>query len=227
MVRKISGPDADYVRRFKALAGDTSKECGYLSVRKGLFTRYQCRLCGETFPAKDAYMIDKLTGYCESCMSRLRDLDAAAFRERQAEIDSRSFTARVHGISFREKAVLSILVENYEFDMSKKEIKDEGLDGQKIFKYDSVTEPAKLVPEPDNPEDPNAIAVYVEDKHIGYIAKGMTKRIQNLIDGDKIESIQAEIGGGPYRVVYDDGTERDTMPFWCSLKITKKPDCQE
>lgn len=71
MARKISGAEADYVRKYKALAGDTSKECGFLTVRKGLFNKYQCRLCGEIIPYKDANTIDKLTGYCQSCMDDL------------------------------------------------------------------------------------------------------------------------------------------------------------
>lgn len=99
MAKKITGADADYVRRFKALAGDTSKECGVLTVRKGLINKYQCRLCGEIIPFKNASTIDKLTGYCQRCMRRLNEKQRALDGDPEA----------IKAIETREAAVNEIL----------------------------------------------------------------------------------------------------------------------
>lgn len=77
MAKKITEAEAAYIQRYKALAGDSSEEFGVLIVRKGLLNKYQCRLCGEIIPYKDANTIDKLTGYCQRCMRRLNEKQRA------------------------------------------------------------------------------------------------------------------------------------------------------
>jgi hypothetical protein len=48
-------------------------------------------------------------------------------------------------------------------------------------------QPVRLVPEPDNPVDPQAIAVrnWAGDKHAGYIKKGTTRRLRNRLRGQE------------------------------------------
>ena len=52
-------------------------------------------------------------------------------------------------------------------------------DEQTIKNYKAAPLPVEvtLVPEPDNPHDPHAIKVLLDDEHIGYIAKSQTGKI--------------------------------------------------
>ncbi len=65
-------------------------------------------------------------------------------------------------------------------------------------------EVAMLIPEPTNPYDPNAIAVWVafppesmQDKaQIGYLPKEVAKQVAPMIDGERIQCNINEITGG-------------------------------
>jgi hypothetical protein len=43
-----------------------------------------------------------------------------------------------------------------------------------------VTKVATLVPEPDNPHDPNAIAVHIDDKLVGYLSRDENTRWREI-----------------------------------------------
>ena len=64
-------------------------------------------------------------------------------------------------------------------------------------------EPVKIVPEPDNKFDPNALAVHIAVNgsvlHCGYIPKDLAAEIAPLLDGEDImASIDSVWGGGGY-----------------------------
>ena len=141
-------------------------------------------------------------------------------------------TYKVMGTSFCEEAILNLAKENYEYDLSKKEIVESGNTDERIWKY--FFDPCKvsLVPEPDNAEDPNAIKVLVDGEHIGYIKSGSTAHLRKLLERDGIVKIRCEIGGGPYKIVqedYDDDVdkttyslEKDSVSFSVRLIITER-----
>lgn len=63
-----------------------------------------------------------------------------------------------------------------------------------------TSDPCRIVPEPDNKFDPNALAVHVasggEVLHIGYIPKEFAARIAPLLDGESLMVKIAELTGG-------------------------------
>ncbi|VXC20599.1 hypothetical protein BACI349Y_590001 [Bacillus sp. 349Y] len=66
----------------------------------------------------------------------------------------------------------------------------------------------KLVPEPDNPYDENAIKVYLKDvtgehHHIGYVGKNINRKVNKVLSHseNKIEYIEAEFTGGKCKSV--------------------------
>lgn len=78
-------------------------------------------------------------------------------------------------------------------------------------------EPVRLVPEPTNAYDPNAIAVMIAVKgevlHCGYIPKELAKDIAKFLDGESLDcSIEAVTGG----FLLSNG---DTAAFGLRLKI--------
>lgn len=111
--------------------------------------------------------------------------------------------------------------------MSKRDIIDAGMENERIYKYEFFPVRVELIPEPDNPYDPNAIKVVIDNVQVGYIKKGSTARVKNLLKaGGKVT---AEIKGGPYKVLlyrYEDGEDMYDMElgedlFSVSVQIEK------
>lgn len=62
-------------------------------------------------------------------------------------------------------------------------------------------EPCRIVPEPTNPYDPNALAVHVAVeqgvvKHVGYIPREMAAQIAPYLEGEALMVSLSEITGG-------------------------------
>lgn len=82
-------------------------------------------------------------------------------------------------------------------------------EGDTIDKYSFSNAPAELVPEPDNPHDPNAIRVDVRGVTVGYIARTETSHVRELME--EADEVIASIGAGPYkRVIEDDDGDLTT-----------------
>lgn len=122
---------------------------------------------------------------------------------------------KVAGISYRTEELLSLGLENYDYDLSKEQLIEAGLTDERVYRMDFYPDTCELIPEPENPEDPKAIKVVVDGVHIGYIKQGSCAHIHKLLREDRIEDIDCEISGGSYKVVltdYDeDGDEVYTM----------------
>lgn len=111
---------------------------------------------------------------------------------------------KVAGVSYHTEELLSLGSENYDFDLTKKQLIEEGLTDERVYRTDFYPSKCELIPEPENPEDPKAIKVVVDGVHIGYIKKGSCAHIHKLLHEDRIESVSCEIGGGPYKIVLTD-----------------------
>lgn len=119
----------------------------------------------------------------------------------------KSTTHHVTGINYYMDNIMSLASENPDYDMTKKEIIEEDMIDERIWKYDFDDVNVKLVPEPDNPHDPNAIMVLVGGKQVGYIKAGSCSKVLKLISSGKIRGIDCTIGGGPYKIVYEEYDE--------------------
>lgn len=110
-------------------------------------------------------------------------------------------THKVIGMPYRMDSLMELAVDNPDYDMSKKEIIECGMEEERIWKYSFYPTRVELRPEPDNPYDPNAIKVIVDGQHIGYIKKGSCSRVLKAINENRIQRIECTIGGGPYKIV--------------------------
>ena len=79
------------------------------------------------------------------------------------------------------------------------------VDGDRVYKFRFEDMDAELVPEPDNPHDPNAIRVDVNGKTVGHIARDNTAHIRELLESGA--TARAKISAGPRKVITesDDG----------------------
>lgn len=123
-------------------------------------------------------------------------------KEFEDAIKLKSENFKVAGTSHRQKELESLCEENVIFSCTKRELIDDGYVDERIYKYESNPSDVQIVPEPDNPYDPQALKVIVDNVHIGYIKKGSTGRVRNLLKNNP--AITAEIHGGPYKIIYSD-----------------------
>ncbi|MBQ3503701.1 MAG: DUF4236 domain-containing protein [Oscillospiraceae bacterium] len=138
-------------------------------------------------------------------------------------------TFKVTGMQYHLDEILSLGFENSDYKMSKKEIIDCDMTDEKIWKYDFCGGDVELVPEPDNPYDPNAVKVLIDGKHVGYIKSGSCSEILSAIEDDRIQRITCKIGGGPYKMVYEDidsdayEVEYSKTNYFIHLTVYKDP----
>lgn len=130
----------------------------------------------------------------------------------------------VVGMDYYKKAIESILSENLIFDFSKRELIEEGWEGEKVYFYDTGYFSAELVPEPENEFDPNAIAVYTQGVKVGYIKKTKCKQVKGYMDSGRIRKVDIEIVGGKYKYISESGIERGTDDYKGELSIYLEPE---
>lgn len=137
---------------------------------------------------------------------------------------------KVHGCSFYPENFRELdWVENDDYRLKKSEMVDDYLINEKVFKEEFVGNGVtELIDEPENPEDPKAIAVYVDKLKIGYIPKGKTAHIRKLRKEDNIREVTVDIKGGKYKIVYENEDD-DTydlvsgdLPYFAKITIYYK-----
>lgn len=153
----------------------------------------------------------------------------------------KTFTTKLVGITQidndgtdRQELIKNYVLENYDnntFDKEDRnyytnaEIKK---DGYEVYQY-WLTEKdtIKLVAEPENPYDPNAIMV-VHDKmgKIGYIPKTDNVELAKFLEeANNNVKITINLDGGPYKI-YDEDQEKiikkDDKPFYFKIYIDRK-----
>lgn len=139
---------------------------------------------------------------------------------------------KVAGTTYYKPAFEKLAVENPDYMLSKKELIEEDLTDTFIYQYNFYPKQVDLVPEPDNPYDPNAIKVIVDGEHIGHIKKGNCAHLLKVINGGRIESISAVLYGGKYKYItsYDDDDkttyqiETDASEYGAKVEIIEKPE---
>lgn len=137
----------------------------------------------------------------------------------------KQYKCYVAGLYYRqEELVNDVLSENPDYSMTKKEIIDACMEDERIYQYELFYAAADLVPEPNNPHDPNAIKVIVYDTHIGYIPAEKTKSVKKIMDTKNIVLVGCEIYGGPYKVLPDENSSivRGSDNFKSSICIEYK-----
>lgn len=126
---------------------------------------------------------------------------------------------KVAGVSFRQDEIKSLGERNEDYDLSKAQIKED-LPDESIYEWEFPEYPAKFEFEPDNEADPNAIAIYVEGVKIGYVKKGSTSHIRNLINSGVIEKATCKIYGGSFKRYDSDMEEFENEKADVDAKVT-------
>lgn len=86
---------------------------------------------------------------------------------RRSQEQPRTNEFEIAGMAYRKEAIASIMKKNRP--------------GYSDFVYRVKEDYVELIPEPDNPYDKNAIAVYMNNVQIGYVPTGLTESIRPYI----------------------------------------------
>ena len=142
-----------------------------------------------------------------------------------------SKTYKIAGTSYRQDAIRSLGEKNPDFSLTKREMFKRDPDEQ-LYEYTFNPKKVELVPEPENPHDPNAIMVLIDGAHVGYIKSGSCAHLLKVIREDRIEKIEANIFGGKCKYLCsfdadasrleDYDLEKDEKPFGVYLSILEK-----
>ena len=105
------------------------------------------------------------------------------------------------GVSYHRDAVVSIARRKRDYwELSDTQLAGMYPDSEKrVYAYGFPVVTCELVPEPDNPHDPNAIRVVVDGRHVGYVPAAECAAVRSILR--RAESIRAAVGKGPCKVV--------------------------
>lgn len=123
----------------------------------------------------------------------------------------------VAGMSYYIDNILEAAEENSDYTLSRKEIAEEFSEGDIIPKYNFPGK-IRLVPEPHNRYDLNAVRVDLDGVKIGYIKRGACSQVKNLLDaGATVELSEIHYGAAKWTYEDEDGqvriAKRDRPPF--------------
>lgn len=139
----------------------------------------------------------------------------------------------VAGTNFHQKEIQAMGHKNPDFALDKRSLLKRWPKGVTVYEYAFCPKKAVLVPEPENPHDPKAIKVLVDDVHVGYIKAGSCAHIHKLLKDNRIHKIEPKIIGGKYKALYsydamakkseDFEFEKGSSSFGVRLDITELP----
>lgn len=117
------------------------------------------------------------------------------------------------GVSYHLDAVVSIGRRKRDYwELTDAQLAEKYPDGEKyIYAYSFPAVTCELVPEPDNPKDRNAIAVYVDGQQVGYVPATQCAAVGTVLR--RAESIRASIGKGPCKKVSGGDVRHFDDPF--------------
>lgn len=116
---------------------------------------------------------------------------------------------RVAGLLYRLDAVLAIAKRCPEYLMTDSDLVHfyDGVEGHRFYEYlKDLPQSVTLAPEPQNPHDHNAIAVYIAGHHVGYVPADETASVAPLLCGPYRAA--AQLSGGRWKSVADDQVSR-------------------
>lgn len=144
-----------------------------------------------------------------------------AAREKSHALSGGSLELPVVGVNYYLDNLASLVSEGADYKRSAAQIIKAGHAGKRLFQYYYPSEPVRVVPEPQNKLDKNAMYIELAGKKVGYIARTDTDTVRSILRDNPQAELSAFVGGGKYKVVSLDGdveTMENTLHI--TLKIT-------
>lgn len=95
---------------------------------------------------------------------------------------SEKYRFAVAGLFYREEALFSVAQRHKDFGIADADFIQKHGSGRAVYEWNlKRSSKVELVPEPTNEHDPNAIAVYVDGAHVGYVPASETGEVRQLL----------------------------------------------
>ena len=115
------------------------------------------------------------------------------------------------GVQYYEKALISVAHKGGHFDKPDNQFVKIYPDGKRIFKYYFNDCEARLVPEPKNRHDKNAVMITLDGKCVGYVPANLCAQVKRLMKG--FYDLTVQVRGGPSKAAYDGKVYHDKQGY--------------
>lgn len=138
-------------------------------------------------------------------------LDVFSTKRKQPYTQCLKFNAR--GADNYKESYEKLMIKNPLYDASIDLIMRENRTEKPIPEGYFVQHPVKLVPEPKNEHDSNAIKIMIDNKHVGYVPAELCTEVKNIMKKYKPIGLKAWVTYGNYITVLKDGTVMKDADF--------------
>lgn len=132
---------------------------------------------------------------------------AAKSENQPPQSNSKIHKHKIAGVAHYESNLLKLAFKNPAYSFTKKEIIAKRLYCKNLYEYSFAPKKTELLPNPTNPQDPNAIKVIIDGQHVGFIKSGSCGQILKLIKEERIARIESNVSGGRFQNLWSDGKE--------------------
>lgn len=127
---------------------------------------------------------------------------------------------RAVGVHYYADNIKNLATSNPAWKSTAKQLLNDGKVNKKVFRYNFLNKPVKLIPEPENSHDENAILVQIAGKKVGYISRDENIHVKELLDRHEIKYISSFISGGEYKYANENGDlVHDELGITIDVKI--------
>ena len=124
----------------------------------------------------------------------------------------------VAGVYYYKDGVRAASKKRKDFALSEEDFLAKHSDGKKVFQYYFARgSSVQLIAEPNNPQDPNAIAVYVNGQQVGHVPAELAPELRPILNAGYTAT--AWLSGGPRRWVQGADVLTDSSDIGIELTI--------
>lgn len=130
----------------------------------------------------------------------------------------------VVGVDYCKSGIRAIRQANPLWRKGVKGLTEAGVINKRVYHYEYINKPVKLVPEPTNTYDTNAIMVQIAGEKVGYISMSDCPTVRQISQWD-IKYVSAFFRGGEWKHVLPDGeliSGEDTLRITIRIAFVRR-----
>lgn len=139
-------------------------------------------------------------------LKKIVSTDQTQMEDKNADRTLKKESFNVVGAYYYEDNIMKLAVSNPDWKKNKATLKKECGLPLRIYRYTFISKPVKLIPEPTNKYDKNAVQVVIAGELVGHVPADLAVHIKKVISSHDVKYISAFIDGGDYKVVKEDET---------------------
>lgn len=110
----------------------------------------------------------------------------------------------VAGVSYYLDNIGKLACQNPNWKKTAAQLISSGMAERRVFRYNYINKPVKLIPEPQNEHDENAVIVQIAGEKVGYISRSDNVHVKSILQTREIKYISSFISGGKYKIATED-----------------------